>query len=104
MLDSTYLGDTNDLSVCAPPSLFEKLGYLSRFSRTCLTDDNRNWVGFDDVQQTITVFGYRQQRCWFVQRGDEAAIEAEVCHYGCYKAKLPCNAPYISAGPNLPDI
>ena len=45
-----YLRNADNLAIRAPTAMFQKLGYLSGFSRARLTHDDGNWVGLYEIQ------------------------------------------------------
>lgn len=77
---NTHLGDANDLAISTPTGMLEKLGDLRALARPRLPYNDGNGTGPDEVQESLSVFGNRQESGWFVESRDKGGTKVKVCH------------------------
>jgi hypothetical protein len=77
---ATHLGDGNDLAIRTPTGIFEELGYLRALSGSCLPHNDGDGACLDEVQESLAMFGNRQESCWFVESRDKGRTKVKVCH------------------------
>jgi hypothetical protein len=77
---TTHLGDANDLAIRTPTSILEELGYLRALPGSCLAHNDGDWVCLDEVQESLSMFGNRQESCWFVESRDKGCTKIKVGH------------------------
>lgn len=80
MTTNTHLSDADNFSISTPTRMLEKLGDLRTLARACLAHDNQDGICLDKVQEGLTVFGNRQQCCWFVECRDKSRPKIKVRH------------------------